>query len=84
MVNHIFPKTINLVHVKNGELVFVCSCGRVDSTRLKEFNKKTRCQICTKANAKLIAENKVVNKFQIYELFDTMKQNGLYNFVNKI
>jgi len=78
------PRLVNLYGVKNGNINYVCSCGRLASAPLREYNRQTRCHVCTEANDRLLRFGKVVSPRQKKELFIALLENGLYTFVNNI
>lgn len=79
MINIKKPRIVNLYGVKDGSLLYVCSCGRLASEPLRTFNKFTRCPVCTKANNAL---SKKVEEVDIKNLFMVMLKNGLYSYVS--
>jgi hypothetical protein len=84
MINPKIPRVVSLHSVSNGKLNFVCSCGRIGSSKIKEFNRLTRCSMCELANARLINSGKYIDNTQIKELFTVIYKNGLYDFLNNL
>ena len=82
MINIKKPRVVNLYGVKDGSLLYVCSCGRLASEPLKSFNKFTRCPVCTKANKELVKRDIVVEEGDLKNLFMVMLKNGLYTYVS--
>ena len=82
MINIKKPRIVNLYGVKDGSLLYVCSCGRLASEPLKSFNKFTRCPVCTKANKELREKKTSVEEVDIKNLFMVMLKNGLYSYVS--
>jgi len=78
------PKLVRLYAVKNGDLLYVCTCGRLTQIPLKSFNKFVRCSVCTDVNAQLLVEGVSVSEEDKFNLFDKMLRNGLYDFVSSI
>ncbi len=84
MINIKKPKLIRLYEVKDGNLLYVCTCGRLAQIPLRKFNKFVRCNVCTEVNERLLAEGRVVSEEDKFNLFDKMLRNGLYDFVSSI
>ena len=78
------PRLVTLYGVKDGNINYVCSCGRLASAPLKEYNRQTRCHVCTEANSRLTRFDKLVTSKDKKELFIALLNNGLYTFVNNI
>jgi purine-nucleoside phosphorylase len=78
------PRLVRLYGVKDGNLLYVCTCGRLAQEPIKTFNKFVRCSVCTAVNDNLISNDKYVSDEDRKNLFDKMLRNGLYNFVSSI
>jgi len=83
MINYKMPKLVKLYAVKDGNIQYVCSCSRLASIPIKDFNKNSRCLLCTKANDAL-PDTSIITESQSKELFIALINNGLYEFINRI
>jgi len=84
MIDMKSPRLVSLYGVKDGNINYVCSCGRLASAPIREYNRQTRCHVCTDANDRLIRSGNTVTAREAYELFLALLDNGLYSFVNKL
>jgi hypothetical protein len=78
------PRLVKLYGVKEGNLLYVCTCGRLAQEPIKTFNKYVRCSVCTTVNNRLISNHKHISNDDKKNLFDKMLRNGLYDFVSSI
>jgi hypothetical protein len=78
------PKLVRLYGVKEGNLMYVCTCGRLAQVPIKSFNKFVRCSVCTEVNNNLVSADKFTSDDDKMNLFDKMLRNGLYDFVSSI
>ena len=82
MLNFKMPKLISIYKVSKGKIWYVCSCGKLASMKLVEYNRHLRCKSCTVANDALkflpVAEQ------NSEPLFDKFYNNGLLEHVEAI
>ena len=79
MINFKMPKLISIYKVSKGKIWYVCSCGKLASMKLVEYNKHLRCKSCTVANSALQVEP--VDNAPLFEKF---YDNGLLDHVEAI
>ena len=79
MINFKMPKLISIYKVSKGKIWYVCSCGKLASMKLVEYNKHLRCKSCTIADSVLLVEP--VDNTPLFEKFYS---NGLRDHVEAI
>ena len=84
MINLKKPKLVKLYEVKDGNLLYVCTCGRLAQIAIRQFNKYARCSVCMGVNDRLLSTGRLVTTEDKHNLFDKMLRNGLYSFVSEI
>jgi hypothetical protein len=82
MINLKKPKLVKLYGVKDGNILYVCTCGRLAQCPIINFNKTVRCEVCNGINNAFIATGRMVTHKDAKNLFDMMLRNGLYDFVS--
>ncbi len=83
MINFRLPKLIQIYRVASGKIWFVCSCGRLASSKVHAYTNHLRCKHCVASNMLLTASLTFVEPSEIEysELFEKFYLNGLLNFV---
>ena len=86
MINFKVPKLITIYKVSKGKMWYVCSCGRLASARITDYNKKIRCKHCTALNELLLhrLDFSEISDLERKELFDKFYQNGLLDYAEDV
>lgn len=83
MIDFSKPRMTKIYQVKKGRVFFVCSCGKLSSVTLKEYNRKCRCKDCETYNTLLTSRlyHLGLDREDLAELFNIVYENGLSDYL---
>ena len=82
MINIKKPRVVKMYQVENGHILFVCSCGRLASNKIIEFNKLSRCSKCIEVEENMNENIKLDHDvYRQEQLFNKIWDSGLSEFI---